>query len=263
LNSGSSLDPSAAWRLERRGGVHLIRCAPLEYVPGVVHAFSTRHGDGGAAFDLGSHDDPRAEVGARRVAFLEACGLGGRRPTRLHQVHGTEVIDARDPGLGAPDPRADGALATAREAGGWAPAVRWADCVPVLLASDDGGAVAAVHSGWRGTAAGIAPRAVARFAARGWAPRSLVAAVGPAIGACCYEVGAEVAAAVARSAGSGPERGAAEPGERLRLDPRRPLVHGLHLGSVLLLPAGRGRGGEADGLHRLGGIGAALTAGPR
>ena len=71
-------------------------------------------------------------------------------------------------------------------------AVRIADCCPVLLASADGRAVAAVHAGWRGVIAGVLPRAVG--ALRGLSGASLVAAIGPCISAEHFEVGAEVAA---------------------------------------------------------------------
>lgn len=72
-------------------------------------------------------------------------------------------------------------------------AIRTADCVPILLAEETGRAVAAVHAGWRGLVA-RAPIAgvdalLRRFGVR---PERLIAAIGPAIGACCYEVGPEV-----------------------------------------------------------------------
>jgi YfiH family protein len=74
-------------------------------------------------------------------------------------------------------------------------AVRTADCIPILLVDERRRAVAAVHAGWRGTAARIACVAVAAmgrdFGTRG---EDLHAAIGPGIGKCCYEVGAEVAA---------------------------------------------------------------------
>ena len=74
-------------------------------------------------------------------------------------------------------------------------AVKTADCIPVLLADDRNRAVAAVHAGWRGTAARIVENAVAAMAARfGTVPAGLHAAIGPGIGKCCYEVGPEVAA---------------------------------------------------------------------
>ena len=73
-------------------------------------------------------------------------------------------------------------------------AVKTADCIPVLLVDERSRAVAAVHAGWRGTAARIASGAVASMAERfGTRPEDLHAAIGPGIGKCCYEVGPEVA----------------------------------------------------------------------
>jgi YfiH family protein len=65
--------------------------------------------------------------------------------------------------------------------------------VPLLLADEDGRAVAAIHAGWRGIAAGIGGRAVATHAAAGVPPERLLAALGPAVGPCCYPVGDDVA----------------------------------------------------------------------
>ncbi len=67
-------------------------------------------------------------------------------------------------------------------------AVRTADCVPILLASDDGSKVAAIHAGWRGLLAGVIPATTAHFEVS-----SAVAAVGPCISGRHYEVGPEVA----------------------------------------------------------------------
>jgi YfiH family protein len=72
-----------------------------------------------------------------------------------------------------------------------------ADCVPVLLGG--GSRIAAVHAGWRGIAAGIVGAALTRLGVPG---RELIAWLGPAIGACCYEVGDEVAREVAAASGS-------------------------------------------------------------
>ena len=74
-------------------------------------------------------------------------------------------------------------------------AIKTADCLPILLVDEGQRAVAAIHAGWRGTAAKIAPRAVEAMARRfGTDPVDLHAAIGPGIGDCCYEVGPEVRA---------------------------------------------------------------------
>jgi YfiH family protein len=72
-------------------------------------------------------------------------------------------------------------------------AIQTADCVPILIADRRSGVVAAAHAGWRGLAAGV-PRVAVDALARefGSRPEDLVAAAGPSIGACCYEVGSEV-----------------------------------------------------------------------
>jgi hypothetical protein len=130
---------------------------------------------------LSSRDDWRrvAEaVGADRVATLE-------------QVHGRDVaVVLRGTALPGNRPRADACVSNDPVS---AVAVRTADCVPILLADTGTGAVAAVHAGWRGTAAGVATAAVDALRERfGVQPRSLVVAFGPSIGACCYRVGQDV-----------------------------------------------------------------------
>ena len=115
---------------------------------------------------------------------------GVRRPV---QVHGAAVVRADS---AAPLGEADAALATRP---GVAVGVVTADCVPVLVAA--GGAVAAVHAGWRGLARGVIPSALEALsdAAPG---AEAVAAVGPCIGACCYEVDAPVLDALGRRFGA-------------------------------------------------------------
>jgi polyphenol oxidase len=86
-------------------------------------------------------------------------------------------------------------------------AVRTADCIPVLLVDERRRAVAAVHAGWRGTAARIAPHAVASMERYfGTRAGDLHAAIGPGIGKCCYEVGPEVAASFGVQAPAGQGR---------------------------------------------------------
>lgn len=111
---------------------------------------------------------------------------------QVKQVHGNDVLRAP---LAAPDSRAD-ALWTSTP--GLAVAVRTADCVPILLVDQLGRGVAAVHAGWRGSAARIASRAVTVLChGIGAAPAELRAAIGPHIGPCCYEVDAPVMDAIA------------------------------------------------------------------
>jgi purine-nucleoside/S-methyl-5'-thioadenosine phosphorylase / adenosine deaminase len=77
---------------------------------------------------------------------------------------------------------------------GVAVSVRTADCFPILLADPRRRVVAAVHAGWRGTAAGVAAATLEKMRAEfGSEPGDAYAAIGPGIGACCYEVGSEVA----------------------------------------------------------------------
>jgi YfiH family protein len=70
-----------------------------------------------------------------------------------------------------------------------------ADCTPALFADPTTGVVAAAHAGWRGVVAGVLPATVRALAALGVRPADLRVALGPAIGPCCFEVGAEVVAA--------------------------------------------------------------------
>jgi YfiH family protein len=122
---------------------------------------------------------------------------------QVKQVHGGDVIEA----AGSTGREADGLVARAAPGPGGpadpagfarraAVGMRVADCVPVLLADEATGDVAAVHAGWRGVTRGVVPAGVARLVGRG-DPRRLVAAIGPCIGPCCFEVGADVAATIA------------------------------------------------------------------
>ncbi len=106
----------------------------------------------------------------------------------LHQVHGTRLVDASEWQLHC---SAD-ALSTSNP--GIRIAVKTADCLPILLADPVKRVVAAVHAGWRGTAAGIAAASAAALKDRyGCRPEDLLATFGPSIGPCCFEVGPDVA----------------------------------------------------------------------
>jgi YfiH family protein len=129
---------------------------------------------------------------ARELGLPPGLGV-----VQVKQVHGAEAIDAAEAG---PDRCAD-ALVGRAGVSPTAVGVRVADCVPVLVADEASGNVAAIHAGWRGVVAGVVHAGVARLAAtgtRGATPR-LVAAIGPCIGPCCFEVGREVAEQIANA----------------------------------------------------------------
>jgi YfiH family protein len=163
----------------------------------VVAGYTTREVGASRApytsFNLGDHvgDDPDS-VAENRDTLRRALP-GGTRLAWLQQVHGAAVVSA-DPGV--PAPQADAAWS---DEIGIACAVLTADCLPVLLCSRDGAAVAAAHAGWRGLAAGILEATVAALPAP---PEQLLAWLGPCIGPCHYRVGPEVRAALADREGS-------------------------------------------------------------
>lgn len=103
----------------------------------------------------------------------------------LKQVHGCTV--AGPPWSEPPD-----ADASVSSEAGTLLAVETADCLPILIADGEAGRVAAAHAGWRGTASGVTRAAVRALLEKGSKPRNLVAALGPCIGPCCYEVGMDV-----------------------------------------------------------------------
>ena len=110
--------------------------------------------------------------------------------TTVKQIHSGIVIEAVPPG-GERIAEADGLVT--REPGMMV-GIRTADCVPVLIADERTRAVAAVHAGWRGTAQNIVAVAIREMTTRfGARAEDLHAAIGPAIGPCCYETGADVA----------------------------------------------------------------------
>ena len=125
-----------------------------------------------------------------------ATSIGARHVAMVNQVHGrTVVVIRRGSTVSTVRPAADVLVS---DAASTAIAVRVADCVPLLMADRARGVVAAVHAGWRGTAARAAAAAVEALGREfGTRPADVVAAIGPSIGACCYEVGPELVDAFA------------------------------------------------------------------
>ena len=170
-------------------GLLLLRSEPLESA-GFGHAFSTAVGPDGGTFDLAPAGE--SPVGTPREiaeASLErfAAAFGGRRSVEtVTQVHGAAVATTPV----TPDAKADAIIVGDSMT---IAAVRTADCVPILIGCPRTGLAAAVHAGWRGIVADVAGAAVDRLRACGAEPRTMLAAIGPAIGTEAFEIGAEVA----------------------------------------------------------------------
>jgi polyphenol oxidase len=159
-----------------RDSRHVYRVSELDSFEWLVHGFGTRLSD--------------------------IPGLFANIAT-LKQIHSAVCVQAggRSGALGEGD-------ALLENAPGSVVAVKTADCMPVLLVDERRRVVAAVHAGWRGTAARIVPHAVASMERYfGSQAGDLHAAIGPGIGRCCYEVGPEVAERFGVQEPEGPEPG--------------------------------------------------------
>ncbi len=171
-----SLPAGFEWTDESWGAA--LRCRPLAvHAP---HLFTTRQ----LELSLPAHLRDLAEsVGAREVAMVM-------------QVHGSSVLVVRrGTPLPVARPEADVLVSDAPDI---AISIRVADCVPLLMADRSRGVVAAVHAGWRGTAARAAVAAIDALRREfGTRPADLIVAIGPSIGACCYEVGTDLVDAFA------------------------------------------------------------------
>jgi purine-nucleoside/S-methyl-5'-thioadenosine phosphorylase / adenosine deaminase len=183
------------------GSVPASITSPLLAQAGFVNAFFTRAGGVSQppwdtlSFAAGTGDDPTAvRENLERAARI--LGVPSARLYFLSQVHGVAVqvltgdVD-RDVVL-----RAVGDITLSRVPG-VACGVRTADCVPILIADRTSGAVAAIHSGWKGTVANAAAAGVRALRALVGGEGDLLAAIGPHIEACCFEVGPDVAAELA------------------------------------------------------------------
>jgi YfiH family protein len=163
--------------------------------------FTTRRGGVStgpyASLNLGGStgDDPAAVL-ANHAAIAAALGYDAETRAWGRQVHGAVVERRRSAAPAGGDViDADGQATALR---GVAVTVMAADCLPIALAAP--GAVAMVHGGWRGLAAGVVEQGVRALTDLG-AAAPIVAAIGPGAGPCCYEAGDEVHAALGHSAG--------------------------------------------------------------
>lgn len=185
----------------------------LEGVPGLVHAFLGRTGGVSsghlASMNLGRREEDKAENLAenkRRVAA--AFGDDEGNIFTVSQVHSDRIVVIDNPDIRPEEIKSQEADGIITDVKGITIGILTADCVPVLLFDRKKRVVAAVHAGWKGTASKILAKAVEimieRFESR---PQDIAAAVGPAIGPCCYEVGEEVVAAVGHREGVAVQHG--------------------------------------------------------
>ena len=166
----------------RRRGEHI----EIE-LPCARAVFTTRRGGHSRgpyeSLNLGRLTDDDPDCVRRNRAEVEA--ELGVPLTLVRQVHGKQVLTVTGPSE-PPLPEADGQATASR---GVAPTVLTADCLPIALAAD--GAVAMLHAGWRGLAAGVIDEGVRALREVG-GDGPISAAIGPGAGPCCYEVGEEV-----------------------------------------------------------------------
>ena len=170
--------------------------SPVLARAGFRHAFFTRRGGHSPApydsLHFGTLGHSADQLAANVRAAAEALGIA---PTRLYtvtQVHGRDAIAVH----GTED-RSDvltqKADAVVSAATGIACGVKVADCVPILVADRISGAVAAIHSGWQGTEVDVVAAGIGALRVALGGPGQLLAAIGPHIEVCCFEVGQDVA----------------------------------------------------------------------
>jgi polyphenol oxidase len=201
-NAKSSKNHASLWRLRKTNGIQIQEASPLVRYEWLRHAFSTR--PGGASqlvktfsgkrkpekvFNLGYTDwDTRARVDANRATLLAAIDAKAMRLIALRQIHSDVIHNIHR----APETPLQGD-AVITQTPGLLLSVQTADCVPILMVDPKRRVVAAVHAGWRGTLRRIAGKTAGQMQMLyGSQPKDLVAAVGPAIARCCFEVGPEV-----------------------------------------------------------------------
>lgn len=199
-STGRSAGAEARWHLQRASGLGVLEAPALAGLDWLINGFSTRPGgvselNGARVLNLGFTDwDSHERVAKNRAKFFGAVGAAEMPVVTLRQIHSDIVhgVDKSNAATVANDPPQGDALFTRER--GILLCVQTADCVPILLVDTKQRAIAAIHSGWRGTVRRIAAKTLGRMQMDfGTRPENVFAALGPGIGGCCYEVGPDVA----------------------------------------------------------------------
>ena len=202
--------------MEEKNGLKTVKCRALDEIPWLRHGFSTRHGGVSqgecATLSFSYQKEPEAVVDENFRRFCNANAMPFESLVLTHQTHTANVAvvnqaycnQGRDRTLR----ETDGVVTAAMDLG---LVCFTADCVPILLVDPQAKVIAAVHAGWRGTVRSIAANAVEKMVQAGANPQNILAAIGPSIGPCHFEVGQEVAVEFA-----------ARFGEKLPLKEHRP-----------------------------------------
>jgi YfiH family protein len=180
-------------QVKRVSQITLLHAPALDEIQGVAHAFSTRRAEH-TNLTMGPTSSDNPMIPINRSRFLAAAGVPGWPVLKLRQTHSNIVNDMVDTWSSNEPLEGDAAVTAVR---GAVLSVQTADCVPILIADRNAQVVAAIHAGWRGTAAHIAERTV-EFIAKHYSipPSDLTAVIGPHNAVCCYEVGEEVVEAI-------------------------------------------------------------------
>jgi polyphenol oxidase len=183
------------WLLKEVDGLPLVFSPLLSRFPKLVHAFSTRLGGETKppmeSFNVGRLVDSstcREDLLKNRSRLCSALGLNAASLIVPDMTHSNVVLFVEKPQPARP--QADGIATTTP---GLPLLLTFADCVPIIIFDPVGDLLAVVHAGWRGTASGIVQEAVSLLVGRGSQKSALVAAIGPAIGSCCYPTGWDAA----------------------------------------------------------------------
>ncbi len=187
-------------QIRKVGKISLWQSDALEKFENLVHGFTTRMG----GVSTGQYEslslspfrgDDIENVHRNEEILCESLELDIKRLSSTKQEHtdNIEIIGSKDIGIGVHFPwdrGVDSCITLQKNV----PILCYsADCVPILMYAEDIEAIAAVHSGWKGTAAKIAAKTIDRLVSLGAKPENIHVAIGPSIGQCCYEVSSDVA----------------------------------------------------------------------